>query len=80
MRIYKYKGKHIRASDKTLMYRVYTSTLLFLFIAIIFVLNMKQLIDIDWQMYLIKIVIGKLSIKKLGVYFSYEFYTPSFFW
>lgn len=49
MRIYKYKGKRIRASDKTLMYRVYTSTLLFLFIAIILVLNMKQLIDIDWQ-------------------------------
>lgn len=49
MRIYKYKGKRIRASDKTLMYRVYTSTLLFLFIATIFVLNMKQLIDIDWQ-------------------------------
>ena len=51
MRIYKYKGKRIRASDKTLMYRVYTSTLLFLFIAIIFVLNMKHLIDIDWKIF-----------------------------
>ena len=44
MNLPKYKGKRIRASDKSLVYRFSLSTLLLLFVAVVLLLNLKQLI------------------------------------
>lgn len=49
MAFYKYKGKRIRASDKSLVYRFYGGSLLFLFVAVILLLNMGQLMRADWD-------------------------------
>ena len=43
------KGHRIRASDKTLVYRFCAGTLLFLFLAVLLLLNMKQLMRTDWE-------------------------------
>lgn len=43
MAFYKYKGKRIRASDKSLVYRFCCGSLLLLFVAVIMLLNMNQL-------------------------------------
>lgn len=42
MAFYKYKGKRIRASDKSLVYRFCGGSLLLLFVAVILLLNMGQ--------------------------------------
>ena len=49
MNLYKYKGKRIRASDKNLVYRFCTGTLLLLFVAVLLLLNMGQLLRTDWE-------------------------------
>ena len=49
MAFYKYKGKRIRASDKSLVYRFCGGMLLFLFVAVIPLLNMGQLMRTDWD-------------------------------
>ncbi|CUO06806.1 hypothetical protein [Hungatella hathewayi] len=49
MAFYKYKGKRIRASDKALVYRFCGGMLLFLFVAVILLLNMGQLMRTDWD-------------------------------
>ena len=49
MTFYKYKGKRIRASDKGLVYRFCVGTLLFVFVAVLLLLNIKQLICTDWE-------------------------------
>ena len=49
MGLLKYKGKRIRASDKTLVYRFCVGSLLFLFIAVLLLLNMRQLMRADWK-------------------------------
>ena len=49
MTFYKYKGKRIRASDKGLVYRFCAGTLLFVFVAVLLLLNMKQLMRTDWE-------------------------------
>ena len=49
MAFYKYKGKRIRASDKTLMYHFAVGSLLFLFVTVILLLNMGQLMHTDWD-------------------------------
>jgi len=49
MAFYKYKGKRIRASDKSLVYRFCGGSLLFLFVAVILLLNMGQLMRTDWD-------------------------------
>ena len=49
MNLYKYKGKRIRASDKNLVYRFCVGTLLFLFVAVLLLLNMGQLMRTDWE-------------------------------
>lgn len=49
MPFYKYKGKRIRASDKSLLYRFCAGTLLSLFMALILLLNMGQLMRTDWD-------------------------------
>ena len=49
MNLYKYKGKRIRASDKNLVYRFCMGTLLFLFVAVLLLLNMGQLLRTDWE-------------------------------
>ena len=51
MNLLKYKGKRIRASDKTLVYRFSLSTLLLLFVAVILLLNIKQLVRADWEQF-----------------------------
>ena len=49
MPFYKYKGKRIRASDKSLVYRFCGGLLLLLFVAVILLLNMGQLMRTDWN-------------------------------
>ena len=49
MPFYKYKGKRIRASDKSLLYRFCAGTLLSLFVALILLMNMGQLMRADWD-------------------------------
>ncbi len=49
MAFYKYKGKRIRASDKSLVYRFCGGSLLLLFVAVILLLNMGQLMRTDWD-------------------------------
>ena len=49
MAFYKYKGKRIRASDKSLVYRFCGGSLLLLFVAVILLLNMGQLVRTDWN-------------------------------
>ncbi|MCR0570860.1 ATP-binding protein [[Clostridium] innocuum] len=49
MVFYKYKGKRIRASDKSLVYRFCGGSLLLLFVAVILLLNLGQLMRTDWD-------------------------------
>ena len=49
MRMMLNKGHRIRASDKTLVYRFCAGTLLFLFLAVLLLLNMGQLMRTDWE-------------------------------
>ena len=49
MSILKYKGKRIRASDKSLAYRFCGGSLLFLFVAVILLLNLGQIMRTDWD-------------------------------
>ena len=49
MNLYKYKGKRIRASDKNLVYRFCTGTLLLLLVVVLLLLNMGQLLRTDWE-------------------------------
>ena len=43
------KGHRIRASDKHLVYHFSIGTLLFVFMAVLLLLNIKQLICTDWE-------------------------------
>ena len=43
------KGHRIRASDKHLVYNFSIGTLLFVFVAVLLLLNMKQLMRTDWE-------------------------------
>ena len=43
------KGHRIRASDKHLVYHFSIGTLLFVFVAVLLLLNMKQLMRTDWE-------------------------------
>ena len=49
MSILKYRGKRIRASDKSLVYRFCMATLLSLFVAVLLLLNIGQLMRTDWN-------------------------------
>ena len=49
MRMILNRGHRIRTSDKTLVYRFSMGTLLVLFLAVILLLNLKQLIRTDWE-------------------------------
>jgi hypothetical protein len=49
MALLKYKGRRIRASDKSLVYRFSTGMLLFVFIAVLLLLNLGQLMRTDWN-------------------------------
>ena len=42
------KGHRIRASDKYLVYHFSIGTLLFIFVAVLLLLNIKQLMRTDW--------------------------------
>lgn len=44
-----YKGKRIRASDKTLVFRFVAGSLLSIFLAVLLLLNLVQLMGADWQ-------------------------------
>ena len=43
------KGHRIRASDKHLVYHFSIGTLLFIFVAVLLLLNIKQLMRTDWE-------------------------------
>ena len=49
MVFYKDRGKRIRASDRTLVCRFCLGMLLFLFVTVLVLLNMGQLMRIDWE-------------------------------
>ena len=44
------KGHRIRASDKHLVYHFSIGTLLFVFVAVLLLLNIKQLMRTDWEL------------------------------
>ena len=60
MRMILNKGHRIRASDKNLVYRFSMGTLLFVFVAVILLLNTKQLMRTDWCL-----CIGRFSVLPL---------------
>ena len=43
------KGHRIRTSDKHLVYHFSIGTLLFVFVAVLLLLNIKQLMRTDWE-------------------------------
>ena len=47
------KGHRIRASDKHLVYHFSIGTLLFLFVAVLLLLNIKQLMCTDWEHFIL---------------------------
>ncbi|MGX4590543.1 hypothetical protein ACWJU5_10465 [Clostridioides difficile] len=49
MRMVLNKGHRIRASDKHLVYHFSIGTLLFVFVVVLLLLNMKQLMRTDWE-------------------------------
>ena len=49
MRMIWNKGHRIRASDKHLVYHFSIGTLLFAFVAVLLLLNIKQLMRTDWE-------------------------------
>lgn len=49
MRFYKYNGKRIKASDKSLVFYFSISVLLGIFFILLIVFNMKQIVEIDWK-------------------------------
>ena len=46
--IFRIKGHRIRASDKHLVYHFFIGSLLFVFVAVLLLLNIKQLMRTDW--------------------------------
>ena len=50
MRMMLNRGHRIRASDKTLVYRFCAGTLLFLFLAVLLLLEHGQLMRTDWEL------------------------------
>ena len=49
MNLLKYKGKHIRVSDKSLVFRFSAGSLFLLFLAVIMLLNQKSILTTDWK-------------------------------
>lgn len=49
MPLYKYNGKRIRASDRSLVARSFSSRLVLLFLAALLLLNINTLLHIDWD-------------------------------
>ena len=49
MRMILNKGHRIRASNKNLVYHFSIGTLLFVFVAVLLLLNSKQLVCTDWE-------------------------------
>ena len=49
MKIGKFKGNRIRASDKSLVYHFCIGWLLLLFVAVFLILNLRQLLVTDWK-------------------------------
>ena len=52
MRMILNKGHRIRASNKNLVYHFSIGTLLFVFVAVLLLLNIKQLMRTDWELFL----------------------------
>lgn len=49
MNLLKYKGKHVRVSDKSLVFRFSAGSLFLLFLAVIMLLNLKSILTTDWK-------------------------------
>ena len=63
------KGHRIRTSDKHLVYHFSIGTLLFVFVAVLLLLNMKQLMRTDWENFsLLENGLTPVSYTHLDVY------------
>jgi energy-coupling factor transporter ATP-binding protein EcfA2 len=49
MKFYEYKGKRIRASDKSLVFNFSTTSLIVIFSMMFLLLNVKQILHINWK-------------------------------
>ena len=68
------KGHRIRASDKHLVYHFSIGTLLFLFVAVLLLLNMKQLMRTDWGHFCL---LEKFHINRIYKTVCLCIYTPT---
>ena len=50
------KGHRIRASDKHLVYHFSIGTLLFVFVVVLLLLNIKQLMRTDWERFSLRCI------------------------
>ena len=69
------KGHRIRASDKHLVYHFFIGSLLFVFVAVLFLLNIKQLMRTDWEHfsgYIARLSMRKLYDERGNVYFGVD--------
>ena len=51
--IFRIKGHRIRVSDKHLVYHFFIGSLLFVFVAVLLLLNIKQLMSTDWKHFIL---------------------------
>lgn len=49
MKLIKYKGKRIKASDKSLVFYYYTKAYIIIVLMVMFVLNRNQIMSVDWS-------------------------------
>ena len=49
MRLFKYKGKRIRAGDRSLVSRFCALSLFSIFVIVVMLLNLSQLVAVDWS-------------------------------
>jgi len=51
MKLYTYRGKRIRASDKNLIFNYAASRLVPLFLLVVFLFHCKQILSTDWSQF-----------------------------
>ena len=68
------KGHRIRASDKHLVYHFSIGTLLFVFVAVLLLLNIKQLMRADWEHFYITASVTTVSRSSCTVKSWQEWY------
>lgn len=80
MKFYKSKGQRIRASDKHLVYHFSIGTLLFVFVAVVLLLNSKQLMrtdcllrHLDYSLWYKRKSVDTVSAENVIFLFSYRY-------